>query len=41
MRRVRHVENNLATSEAGALQEELMRELDSHRWDRRPTNWSQ
>jgi aryl-alcohol dehydrogenase-like predicted oxidoreductase len=41
MRRVEHVERNLAASDAGSLSEPLHRELRSHRWDRTPTDWSQ
>lgn len=41
MRRVRHVEANLAASDAGALPADLQAELRRHRWDRRPTRWSQ
>ena len=41
MRTVRHVESNLACSQAGALPESLHQELRKHRWDRTPTRWSQ
>jgi aryl-alcohol dehydrogenase-like predicted oxidoreductase len=41
MRRVRHVESNLACSQAGPLHEALYRQLRKHRWDRTPTGWSQ
>lgn len=41
MRRVRHVEANLATSDGNQLDAKLMRQLKSHRWDRLPTEWSQ
>lgn len=41
MRKVRHVENNLAASEAGALPDDLHAQLRKHRWDRAPTKWSQ
>jgi aryl-alcohol dehydrogenase-like predicted oxidoreductase len=41
MRRPRHVEANIASSEAGALPPPLLRELKRHRWDRLPTDWSQ
>jgi aryl-alcohol dehydrogenase-like predicted oxidoreductase len=41
MRRVRHVEANLATSDAGPLDAGLLGELARHRWDRQPTSWSQ
>ncbi len=41
MRKLNHVEANIATSDAGILSEELMKELEKHRWDREPTEWSQ
>lgn len=41
MRRISHVESNIATSEAGALSAELHDELRHQRWDRQPTAWSQ
>ena len=41
MRKVRHVESNLAASDAGPLQAALLDELAQHRWDRQPTDWSQ
>ena len=41
MRKIRHVETNLGASQAGPLDAELMRKLQSHRWDRFPTDWSQ
>jgi aryl-alcohol dehydrogenase-like predicted oxidoreductase len=41
MRKVAHVESNLAASDAGPLAEDLLRELRGHRWDRVPTEWSQ
>ncbi|UCH09338.1 MAG: aldo/keto reductase [Fidelibacterota bacterium] len=41
MRKTRHVETNLATSDAGPLDEALLKELAKHRWDRKPTDWSQ
>ncbi len=40
MRRVRHVEANVAACEAGPLPGELHAKLRPHRWDRMPTNWS-
>jgi aryl-alcohol dehydrogenase-like predicted oxidoreductase len=40
MRRPRHVEANLAASEAGPLPEALYSELRKHRWDRKPAAWS-
>jgi aryl-alcohol dehydrogenase-like predicted oxidoreductase len=41
MRRMRHVESNLAASDAGPLPEALHTALRAHRWDRNPTDWSQ
>ena len=41
MRKMRHVESNIATSDAGPLDAALLEELEKHRWDRRPTEWSQ
>lgn len=41
MRKVRHVRANLAASQAGPLAEELHAALRDHRWERRPTDWSQ
>ena len=41
MRKLAHVESNIACSDAGPLDAELIRELGGHRWDREPTDWSQ
>ena len=41
MRKPRHVESNIACSDAGALPAELLAELRKHRWVRTPTEWSQ
>jgi aryl-alcohol dehydrogenase-like predicted oxidoreductase len=41
MRKVKHVEANTATSDGKLLSPALVAELDKHRWDRRPTEWSQ
>jgi aryl-alcohol dehydrogenase-like predicted oxidoreductase len=41
MRKLNHVESNIATSDAGLLDGPLMEELKKHRWDREPTEWSQ
>lgn len=41
MRKRMHVTTNMATSDAGLLPPELMNELQKHRWDRQPTEWSQ
>jgi len=37
MRKSTHVRTNLAASDAGPLDDFLMKELEKHRWDRRPT----
>lgn len=41
MRKIKHVDNNLAASDAGPLAPNLQQELAKHRWERRPTGWSQ
>jgi aryl-alcohol dehydrogenase-like predicted oxidoreductase len=41
MRKVRHVESNIAASDAGPLPEDLHAKLRPHRWERQPTKWSQ
>ena len=41
MRKARNVEANTAASDAGPLSPELIARLRSHRWDRKPTSWSQ
>jgi aryl-alcohol dehydrogenase-like predicted oxidoreductase len=41
MRRIKNVEANIATSDAGPLPQALHEQLRSHRWDREPTWWSQ
>jgi aryl-alcohol dehydrogenase-like predicted oxidoreductase len=41
MRRIRHVETNIAAGNAGPLPSELHAQLRLHRWDRKPTRWSQ
>jgi aryl-alcohol dehydrogenase-like predicted oxidoreductase len=41
MRKLMHVESNIACSDAGPLPAELHAELKKHRWDREPTEWSQ
>jgi aryl-alcohol dehydrogenase-like predicted oxidoreductase len=40
MRRPNHVRENLAVSDAGPLDAELLRNLRQHRWDRSPQPWS-
>jgi hypothetical protein len=41
MRKIKNAEMNLATSDAGGLMPDLMQQLRAHRWDRKPTSWSQ
>ncbi len=41
MRKLAHVESNIATSISGPLPEALHTKLKDHRWDRAPTEWSQ
>ena len=41
MRKLSHAKSNLATSDAGLLDPDLMKEMEKHRWDREPTRWSQ
>jgi aryl-alcohol dehydrogenase-like predicted oxidoreductase len=41
MRKPAHVKANLSTSDAGPLDPLLMKELEKHRWDREPSEWSQ
>ena len=41
MRKIKHVESNLAASDKGPLSPELVTRLRAHRWDRKPTKWSQ
>ncbi len=41
MRKTRHVEANISTSDGKALPADLMAKLRAHRWDREPTKWSQ
>jgi aryl-alcohol dehydrogenase-like predicted oxidoreductase len=40
MRKTRHVEANIAASDAGPLPGELHSKLRQHRWDRQPSWWS-
>jgi aryl-alcohol dehydrogenase-like predicted oxidoreductase len=40
MRKLKHVEQNIAASDAGPLSEELHEQLRAHRWDRQPKPWS-
>ena len=41
MRKPQHVSTNCATSNAEPLCAELLEKLATHRWDRKPTEWSQ
>jgi aryl-alcohol dehydrogenase-like predicted oxidoreductase len=41
MRKPHHVEANLAVSDNAPLDPDLIRQLRAHRWDRKPTSWSQ
>jgi len=41
MRKLSHVEANIAASVAGALPAELYEQMRSHRWVRKPAHWSQ
>ena len=41
MRKAKNVLANTATSDGKPLNEELLNELKNHRWDRKPTSWSQ
>lgn len=41
MRKVKHAEANIATSDGQKLDSALHQKLKAHQWDRRPTKWSQ
>lgn len=41
MRKVRHAEANITTSDGKGLPASLLQKLKAHRWDRVPTSWSQ
>ena len=41
MRKPKNTEMNIAASDAGALEPDLIQKLRAHRWDRKPTSWSQ
>src|SRR5262245_21057008 len=41
MRQPAHVRSNIAAGDAGPLPPGLLAELRRHRWDRKPTDWSQ
>ncbi len=40
MRKPDHVRQNIAVSDAGPLDAELLRKLKAHRWDRKPEPWA-
>jgi aryl-alcohol dehydrogenase-like predicted oxidoreductase len=40
MRKPGHVRENIAVSDAGPLNAELLQKLKKHRWDRTPQPWS-
>jgi aryl-alcohol dehydrogenase-like predicted oxidoreductase len=40
MRKPQHVRQNIAASDAGALDAALLRKLKDHRWDRKPEPWA-
>jgi aryl-alcohol dehydrogenase-like predicted oxidoreductase len=41
MRKIKHVQNNIACSDGMGLPKAKREELRSHRWERQPTEWSQ
>ncbi len=41
MRKLHHVETNIAASDAGPLPSELHQQMRAHRWVRKPAPWSQ
>jgi len=41
MRKLKHVESNIAASDGGTLTEDLLAQLREHRWERQPAKWSQ
>ena len=41
MRKIKHVEANMAASDDRPLDSGLLKQLKTHRWDRTPTEWSQ
>jgi aryl-alcohol dehydrogenase-like predicted oxidoreductase len=41
MRKTAHVETNLAVSDMSPLNQDVHAQLKGHRWDRKPTSWSQ
>jgi len=41
MRKIKNVEANIAASDKGGLEPDVLEQLRAHRWDRQPTPWSQ
>jgi aryl-alcohol dehydrogenase-like predicted oxidoreductase len=41
MRKIKHVQNNIACSDGKGLPTAKLEELRRHRWERQPTEWSQ
>lgn len=41
MRKIKNVESNMSASDGKGLSENLLDKLKLHRWDRKPTRWSQ
>lgn len=41
MRKIKHVQNNIAASDGKGLESNLLEKLKAHRWERQPTEWSQ
>jgi aryl-alcohol dehydrogenase-like predicted oxidoreductase len=41
MRKINHAANNIACSDGKGLSKDLLDRLKLHRWDRKPTEWSQ
>jgi aryl-alcohol dehydrogenase-like predicted oxidoreductase len=41
MRKIKHVQSNIATSDGKGLEKSLIEKLNQHRWERQPTVWSQ
>ncbi|RPI98896.1 MAG: aldo/keto reductase [Chloroflexi bacterium] len=41
MRKLRHVDANIAASDGTKLSADMITQLRAHRWDREPTEWSQ
>jgi hypothetical protein len=40
MRKLDHVRQNMALSDAGPLDASLLNTLKAHRWNRKPQRWS-